>query len=130
MHALLKLIEFIYSLSNKKILCIVCVSGSQTGIRSVNHVVLLNKLYLYGVRGVPLALIADYPRDRTQCVRLGNVSSAFRTVNICVPQGSILGPLLFRYYINPSYLGVGYITPTKHLTLNFTSLGSLTPVSV
>ena len=47
---------------------------------TVNHVVLLNKLYLYGGRGVPLALIANYPRDRTQCVRLWKVSSAFRTV--------------------------------------------------
>ena len=32
--------------------------------------------------------------------------------------------------INPSYLGVGYITPTKYLTTNFTSLVSLTPASV
>ena len=45
-------------------------------------------------------MITDYLRDRRQCVRLGNVSSAFRTVNIGVPQGSILGPLLFLYYVN------------------------------
>ena len=67
---------------------------------TVDLVVLLNKLYVYAVRGVPLALIADYLRDRTQCVRLGNVFSSFRTVIIGVPQGSILGPLLFLYYIN------------------------------
>ena len=45
-------------------------------------------------------MIADYLRDRTQCVRLLSVSSFFRTVNIGFPQGSILGPLLFLYYIN------------------------------
>ena len=99
MHAISKFIEFIYGSLNETFSALCVFLDLRKAFDTVNREVLLNKLYLYGVRGVPLALIADYLRDRTQCVRLGNVSSSFRTVNIGVPQGSILGPLLFLDYI-------------------------------
>ena len=38
--------------------------------------------------------------ERKQCVRIGSVKSSFSTLNIGVPQGSILGSLLFILYIN------------------------------
>ena len=100
MLAISKLIEFIYGSLNEKFSALCVFLDLRKAFDTVNHEVLLNKLYLHVVRGVPLALIADNLRDRTQCVRLGNVFSSFRTVNIGVPQSSILGPLLFLYYIN------------------------------
>lgn len=67
---------------------------------SVKHDILLNKIGLYGIRGVAQKLIKSYLTDRKQFVLLGATSSAFRSITVGVPQGSILGPLLFLLYIN------------------------------
>ena len=100
LHAISKHIEIInFSLNEKSNELCVFLDHRKT-LDAAKYAILFNKLYQYGVEGVLLALIADYLRDRMQCVRLGNISSAFRTVNIGAPQGSILGPLLFLYYIN------------------------------
>ena len=67
---------------------------------TLNHTILLNKLNLYGVPSPGLDLISDYLSNRTQSVRIGNVTSSSRPINHGVPQGSILGPLLFLFFVN------------------------------
>ena len=67
---------------------------------SVDHLILLNKLNHYGIRGQALNLIKNYLMNRRQQVVYNGVISQVQTITTGVPQGSILGPLFFLVYIN------------------------------
>ena len=67
---------------------------------SVNHRILLRKLYSYGIRGITLEWFKSYLKDRCCFVEMNSIKSNLRKFNIGVPQGSILGPILFLFYIN------------------------------
>ena len=67
---------------------------------TVDHAILLKKLEFYGVRGVPLLWFNSYLNGREQFVEYDGHSSSKQIVKCGVPQGSILGPLLFLLYIN------------------------------
>ena len=62
---------------------------------TVNHEILLDKLDLYGIRGHALQYIRDYLSNRKFNVKIGNKLSSTHNLNIGIPQGSILGPILF-----------------------------------
>lgn len=90
----------------------------------LNHLTLTKKLELYGIRGTPLALITSYLQHRMQCVCIQGNLSRHKAITSGVPQGSLLGPLFFNFYINDiskiNY-GAKYITYADDTTIFFLS---------
>ena len=67
---------------------------------TVDRKILLDKLHFLGIRGNLLEILKSYLENRVQQVEVNNNVSQIKEINLGVPQGSILGPLLFIIYIN------------------------------
>ena len=67
---------------------------------TVNHEILIQKLVYYGIRGLPKKWFCSYLSNRKQFVSIGGSCSDYRPMPCGVPQGSVLGLLLFLIYIN------------------------------
>ena len=78
---------------------------------TVDHYILLRKLRCYGVNGNALQLLKSYLTGRTQRCYVNGVLSTEQYVSCGLPQGSILGPLLFIIYINDFPKCLQHTTP-------------------
>lgn len=67
---------------------------------TVDHEILLEKLFYYGINGIEHNWFKSYLSNRNQFVYLNDCSSDLLPINCGVPQGSILGPILFLRYVN------------------------------
>ena len=75
-------------------------SGLTQGVCTVNHGILLKKLWHYGFRGVSHDYLKSYFSDRKQYVHQNGLSSNMMHITAGVPQGSILGSICFSLLIN------------------------------
>ena len=82
---------------------------------TIDHSILFHRLYeCYGINGLALSWFKSYLSDRTQSVKVGSVLSHPMDLKFGVPQGSVLGPLLFSMYTNPLSLIIRSHRGIKH----------------
>jgi hypothetical protein len=99
-HAVSIFTEQVYSAFNIHHTAIATFLDLSKAFDTIDHPILLSKLPSYGIRGIPLHWFQSYLSNRTQYVTFKNQNSSTNTITCGVPQGSILGPILFLLYIN------------------------------
>ena len=99
---------------------------------SVSHQKLLTKLTGYGIQGNLLFWIQAFLTNRTQAVKVGSTLSSSRSVISGIPQGSVLGPLLFNIFINDITDNFTHVTAKLFAddVKLYTSLSSTSPAAV
>ena len=121
-NAVLKICDEICTcINNKEIVCSVFLDLKKA-FDTVNHDILLKKLYMYGIRGNVYDLFASYLTNRKQYTLINGVKSDYRSISCGIPQGSVLGPLLFLLYVNDinsvSKFKINLFADDSYLSLN------------
>lgn len=98
--ALMDSIEEITNQTDKKKIAVGLFIDLKKAFDTINHNNLTEKLDLYGIRGVALNWVKSYLSNRTQFVKLNENSSSYLDIDCGLPQGSVLGPILFILFIN------------------------------
>ena len=101
---------------------------------TLDHSILIKKLAHYGVKGTALEWFTSYLTGRSQYVEIDGVSASILTLSTGVPQGSILGPLLFLIYMNDVPYCTKYfnfILYADDTTLNSTiQIPTMSPINI
>ena len=112
-HALLDLTEDIRQAIDKNNFACGIFIDLQKAFDTVDHDILLKKLEHYGIRGISNDWFRSYLKNRKQLVSISGVESHLANMDFGVPQGSVLGPLLFLIYINDLHNAIKFCT-TRH----------------
>ena len=99
-HALLELLEKIYTNLDDGKFCVGIFLDLSKAFDTIDHSILLTKLKHYGLRGKICEWFASYLSNRKQYTFANGTSSSYGLIQKGVPQGSVLGPILFTLYVN------------------------------
>jgi hypothetical protein len=95
-----RIVDDILENVNEKEKTMLCFLDIKKCFDTIDHTILLYKLEQYGITGTELEWFRSYLHNRSQVVILNNTISKKKFMNIGVPQGTILGPILFLLYVN------------------------------